>query len=91
MIRAVSGFFVAGAVAFSAPTLAQNAPPVSAPAKQEPGKLDPNERVCERQEVIGSRIASRRICMTRAEWADRKLQDRQELERVQTQRGSKTE
>ena len=50
--------------------------------------LDPNEVVCERQEVLGSRLQSKRICMTRSEWAEQKSQDRQNIERVQMQRGS---
>ncbi|MEO8175979.1 MAG: hypothetical protein ABI626_04900 [Sphingomicrobium sp.] len=49
---------------------------------------DPNEMVCEKQEVVGSRLALRRVCHTRAQRADLRLQDRQEIERVQVQRGS---
>jgi hypothetical protein len=49
--------------------------------------LDLNEMVCERQAIPGSRLAAARVCHTRAEWADLKGQDRQELERVQVQRG----
>jgi hypothetical protein len=47
--------------------------------------------ICEKQEVIGSRLARKKVCHTRAEWADLKLQDRQELERAQTRRGMKGE
>jgi hypothetical protein len=50
-----------------------------------------NEIVCQKQEVTGSRLGVKRICMTRSEWADRRMQDRQELERVQVQRGAKSE
>jgi invasion protein IalB len=77
-------------VAMTAPAIAQ-APAAQAPAAQEKQPNDPNEVVCEKQESTGSRIASRRVCMTRAQWAERKLQDRQELERVQIQRGAKGE
>jgi hypothetical protein len=48
---------------------------------------DPNEIVCERQQVIGSRLAKQRICMTRAQWQDARRQDRQAIEKMQTQRG----
>jgi hypothetical protein len=44
---------------------------------------DPNERICENITSIGSRIATKRFCGTRAEWADRKRQDREALERAQ--------
>ena len=48
---------------------------------------DPNQIVCEKQEVIGSRIATKRVCMTRGQWADQRRNDRMEVEKVQTQRG----
>jgi hypothetical protein len=51
-------------------------------------KLNPNEIVCEKQNVPGSRLAAARVCKTRAEWADLRLQDRLDLERAQTQRGA---
>lgn len=44
---------------------------------------DPNERICENITQIGSRIATKRFCGTRAEWADRRRQDREALERAQ--------
>ena len=50
--------------------------------------LDPNEMVCERQQEVGSRLAAAKVCHTRAEWADLKSQDRQDIDRVQTQRGA---
>lgn len=50
-------------------------------------KKDPNEIVCEKQKVPGSRLAVAKVCKTRAEWADLRHQDRMDLERAQTQRG----
>ncbi len=44
---------------------------------------DPNERICETIIPIGSRIGTKKFCGTRAEWADRKRQDREALERAQ--------
>ena len=44
---------------------------------------DPNERICENITPIGSRLATKRFCGTRAEWADRKRQDRESLEAAQ--------
>ena len=62
------------------------------PAQKVDKAQDPSqERVCEKLEVIGSRIATKRVCMTRAEWADARLQDRQAVERMQTHRGLKGE
>jgi hypothetical protein len=45
--------------------------------------LDPNERICENITMVGSRLAKKRVCATRSEWADRKLQDRQAIDRAQ--------
>jgi hypothetical protein len=44
---------------------------------------NPNEKICENITPIGSRLATKRFCGTRAEWADRKLQDKQALEKAQ--------
>jgi hypothetical protein len=51
--------------------------------------LDPNEMVCEKVEVIGSRLGSTRTCMTRAQWAEQKRLNRQDIEKVQVQRPCK--
>lgn len=44
---------------------------------------NPNERICENIVLTGSRLATKRFCGTRAEWADRKRQDREALESAQ--------
>ena len=49
---------------------------------------DPNQIVCDKQEVLGSRVATKKVCMTRAEWAERRHLERQEIDRAQTARGS---
>jgi hypothetical protein len=53
----------------------------SQPRQDQAG--DPNERICEDIKTLGSRLAKKRFCGTRAEWADKKLQDKQEVERIQ--------
>jgi len=58
----------------------------SAAFAEEPSpkkSLDPNEKVCEKITIVGSRLATRRICAKRAEWADYKRQDRDALEKAQ--------
>ncbi len=77
------------AILISVPAIAQTTRPASPPAS--PKALDPNEVICEKQEVIGSRLATRRVCHTRAQWADLRLQDRQWIEDTQTKRGMKGE
>lgn len=52
---------------------------------------DPNQVVCEKVEVLGSRVASKKVCMTRAEWAEQRRLDRLEIEKVQMARGQRGE
>jgi hypothetical protein len=55
-------------------------------AKDEPQRTTSdymNERVCETMTVTGSRLGKKKQCMTRAQWAARRLEDRQEVERIQ--------
>lgn len=59
----------------------------SAPATHN-GTANPNETICRTQAELGSRLNRTRICMTRAEWAERQREQRQTLERNQTWRGS---
>ena len=70
-----------------APAFGQTAAPAPAPAPATPSHM--NEVVCEKQQVLGSRLQSKRVCRTRAEWADLKNQDRQNLEQRQTQKPMK--
>ncbi|MEO7366107.1 MAG: hypothetical protein ABIW03_07290 [Sphingomicrobium sp.] len=71
------------------PAVAQ--PPAQPSAAQPQRALDPNQIVCEKQEILGSRLSSRRICHTRAQWADLRLQDRQAIEKIQVNRPLKGE
>ena len=58
----------------------------SATAQEDPKRKarDPNEVVCKKEEVLGSRLQTRKVCMTRAEWAEQRQLDRQNVERSQT-------
>ncbi|MEA1072650.1 hypothetical protein [Sphingomonas sp. LY160] len=77
MFKAVT--FVA-AVAFAVPALAQ----VSSIETSRPRvSKDPNEKICERITETGSRLASKRVCMTSAEWAAQKTDHRNDVERAQ--------
>lgn len=75
-------FVIAGAVAgiIGSAAIASDAP---TSRKKEP--RDPNEIVCEKQEVIGSRLASKRVCRTRSEWAEQRRLDREVVGRSQVQ------
>lgn len=45
-----------------------------------------NKVVCRRVEAIGTRLASRRVCRTKAQWDAEAAANRQDLDRSQTQR-----
>lgn len=49
--------------------------------------VDPTEILCEKIEQIGTRLVANRTCMTRAQWAEQERLSREEVDRVQTQRG----
>jgi hypothetical protein len=64
------------------------AQPPAVPTPQAPkATAEADEVICERQVVIGSRLAHRRVCMTRSQWQDARRQDREAVEKAQMQRG----
>lgn len=68
----------------AAPAIAQTAP--AAPQSQpvvSTDKSDVNRVVCRREEVIGSRLGAKRVCLSVREWQDRVEGDRERLERIQ--------
>lgn len=72
----------ASAMMIAAPVAAQTALPATAPTQTK--AADPmSEMVCQKQEVVGSRLATRRVCMTRQQWQEQRLLDRQDTERAQ--------
>jgi hypothetical protein len=79
LMRSFVALAAAGVFAVESAAAAQ----VSEPAKRI--AADPNEKVCEKITVVGSRLATKRICATRAEWADRRRQEREAVDRAQTQ------
>lgn len=71
--------FIAGA-ALAMPALAQTS---SQSADSDTKAKDPNRKVCERIEQIGSRLANRTVCRTAAEWEELRRGHRQDTEAVQ--------
>lgn len=69
------------ALGAAATALAQDPPATEAP-KAKP-KADPDQMVCESTPVLGSRLAKHRICMTRAQWAERQRTDRESVDHSQ--------
>lgn len=44
---------------------------------------DPDEKICEKVQVIGTRIASKRVCATRAQWEERRRMEREVVDDAQ--------
>jgi hypothetical protein len=63
----------------AAPALGQT------PAPAPKGK-DPNRIICERIQEVGSRLASKRICMTALQWEEQRRRDRESLQDAQNRR-----
>ncbi len=55
--------------------------------QREKGAYDPNEMVCMRFRETGSRLVTRRVCMTQQEWAELRRETRQSIDRAQVSRG----
>jgi hypothetical protein len=53
------------------------------PGLPQKSGYDPNERICENITLTGSRLGVKRFCATRAEWEDRRRQDRDEVDKAQ--------
>ena len=47
---------------------------------------DPNEMVCVNEAQLGSRLAKRRVCRTRAQWEEHHRQLRMAIDTAQTQK-----
>lgn len=69
--------------AVAMPAAAQGqAPAQSASAAGQKAK-DPNRIICEREEVLGSRLASKKVCLTAQQWQERRREHRETLEQFQ--------
>jgi hypothetical protein len=75
-------FSFAGAAARD-PAVAQ---PVHRGAASTTLAADQNQIVCEKVTELGSRLSTKRVCMSRAEWAERRRQDRITTEAAQQTR-----
>ena len=60
-----------------------SAPAAGRDAKSTAKARDPNQRICEDVTMLGSRLGTKRFCATRAEWEDKKRQDREAVDKAQ--------
>lgn len=80
-----------GGLGFSFVGKNADAPAVAQPNTVQVAKVatDPNEVVCETTPILGSRLETKRVCMSRSKWAEQRRRDQQELYQAQIQRGCK--
>ena len=86
MLRAF--FCLSLAALASAAAYAAEPAPGGTTVQGVPAGKDPNEIVCEKQEVLGTRLSARRVCKTRAQWAEERRLQRMEIEKAQMNRGT---
>ena len=58
-------------------------PAPALPPDRPKSAKDPIEIVCERQAVVGSRLAAAKVCHTRVEWGDLRSSDRHMVDQAQ--------
>lgn len=71
---------IASAVGFAGLLIAT---PAAAESQPRQGSYDPNEKICEKVPMIGSRLTVKQVCMSRAEWEERRRTDREVIDRAQ--------
>ena len=75
---------IACALAAAATAALATEPPPAAPQTRTKSSGYSEQIVCRSVEQIGSRLSRRRVCRTRAEWAELQEQERQVVDRVQS-------
>jgi hypothetical protein len=60
-------------------------PAIAAAEDKKTDAKDPDRIICERQKSTESRVATKRVCMTAAEWDERRREDRDAIEKGQRQ------
>jgi hypothetical protein len=58
-------------------------PPVQAVAPAAGSATNSDEKICENIVPVGSRLAKKRVCATRAEWDERRRLDREAIDQAQ--------
>lgn len=71
-----------GIVAVAAGAILGAAPASAADVKKKGSADDSSRKICETVEEIGSRLARKRICMTKAEWQAVRQETRMSLDKA---------
>lgn len=65
------------------PVAAQPAPTQASQPTKPAVKSDMDRMVCEKEETIGTRLGTRKVCKTVREWQEQRRVQREEFEKVQ--------
>lgn len=68
---------VAGLAVLGTPALAQD-------SSSKKKNSDPNRMICRTSDIIGSRLGTKRTCMTAAQWEQMQREQRSTTERIQS-------
>jgi hypothetical protein len=79
-MKCMSSMLAVGTLLMATPL---NATPAGNAGATNAAMPDPNEKICEDIVQTGSRLATKRICATRAEWEERRKADREVTEGAQ--------
>ena len=63
-------------------TMSAAAPALARP-QTDKKQQDPNRVICRTEDVIGSRLMTKRHCMTAQQWSDLRQETRRSIERIQ--------
>jgi len=85
-----AGLMFGVAVTVATPAAAQitfesQATAPAAPLAAKPSNPTNDKMICEREDVIGSRLGAKKVCKTAAQWQEERRQQRETLEKVQQQ------
>ena len=65
------------------PAVAKDGSEGPAPATAKAKSNDPNRMICQREETTGTRLGARKVCLTAAQWAEKRREHREDIERAQ--------
>ncbi len=74
------------ALALASPAHAGNQPTATSAPAEEATDTSQNRVICKREKVTGSRLGSKKVCKTEAQWNQIRNDERQALERGQANR-----
>ncbi|MBQ1542813.1 MAG: hypothetical protein IIZ63_12495 [Caulobacteraceae bacterium] len=81
LVVALSSSFAS--VQAGTPEPAPSAPAVD-PGGNTKGHKDPNEKICVSKAETGSRLGGAKVCMTRQQWDEQRMENRRNLEQNQS-------